>query len=55
MISHISAACGIEYQLKKLSKLTIFTLKTGSDVQKPKSGLFSDWIGNNTDDLRCSD
>ena len=27
----------------------------GSHVKKPKSGLFSDWIGNNTDDLRCSD
>ena len=23
--------------------------------KKPESGLFSDWIGNNTDDLRCSD
>ena len=27
----------------------------GSHVKKPESGLFSDWIGNNTDDLRCSD
>ena len=27
----------------------------GSHVKKPASGLFSDWIGNNTDDLRCSD
>ena len=26
----------------------------GSHVKKPESGLFSDWIGNNTDDLRCS-
>ena len=26
----------------------------GSQVKKPESGLFSDWIGNNTDDLRCS-
>ena len=25
-----------------------------SHVKKPESGLFSDWIGNNTDDLRCS-
>ena len=23
--------------------------------KKPESGLFSDWIGNNSDDLRCSD
>ena len=23
--------------------------------KKPESGLFSDWIGNNMDDLRCSD
>ena len=23
--------------------------------KKPESGLFSDWIGNNTDDLCCSD
>ena len=27
----------------------------GSHVKMPESGLFSDWIGNNTDDLRCSD
>ena len=27
----------------------------GSHVKNPESGLFSDWIGNNTDDLRCSD
>ena len=27
----------------------------GSHVKRPESGLFSDWIGNNTDDLRCSD
>ena len=26
----------------------------GSHVKKPESGLFSDWIRNNTDDLRCS-
>ena len=26
-----------------------------SRAKKPESGLFSDWIGNNTDDLRCSD
>ena len=26
----------------------------GSHIKKPESGLFSDWIGNNTDDLRCS-
>ena len=26
----------------------------GSHVKKPESGLFSDWIGNNTDDLLCS-
>ena len=26
-----------------------------SHAKKPESGLFSDWIGNNTDDLRCSD
>ena len=26
-----------------------------SHAKKPKSGLFSDWIGNNTDDLRFSD
>ena len=26
----------------------------GSHVKKPESGLFSDWIGNNTDGLRCS-
>ena len=25
----------------------------GSRLKKPESGLFSDWIGNNTDDLRC--
>ena len=25
-----------------------------SNVKKPESGLFSDWIGNNTDDLRYS-
>ena len=25
-----------------------------SHAKKPESGLFSDWIGNNTDDLRCS-
>ena len=30
-------------------------LFVGSHVKKPESGLFSDWIGNNTDDLRCSD
>ena len=29
-------------------------LFVGSHVKKPESGLFSDWIGNNTDDLRCS-
>ena len=27
----------------------------GSHVKKPESGLFSDWIGNNMDDLHCSD
>ena len=27
----------------------------GSHVKKPESGLFSDWTGNNTDDLHCSD
>ena len=27
----------------------------GSHVKKPESGLFSDWIGNDTDDLRFSD
>ena len=26
-----------------------------SHAKKPESGLFSDWIRNNTDDLRCSD
>ena len=26
-----------------------------SHAKKPESGLFSDWIGNNADDLRCSD
>ena len=26
-----------------------------SNAKKPESGLFSDCIGNNTDDLRCSD
>ena len=26
-----------------------------SHAKKPESGLFSDWIGNNTDDLRRSD
>ena len=26
-----------------------------SHVKKPESGLFSDWITNNTDDLSCSD
>ena len=26
-----------------------------SHAKKSESGLFSDWIGNNTDDLRCSD
>ena len=26
-----------------------------SHAKKPESGLFSDWIENNTDDLRCSD
>ena len=26
-----------------------------SHAKKPESGLFSDWIGNNTDDLRCFD
>ena len=26
-----------------------------SHAKKPESGLFSDWIGYNTDDLRCSD
>ena len=26
-----------------------------SHAKKPESGLFSDWIGNNMDDLRCSD
>ena len=25
------------------------------DAKKPQSGRFSDWIGNNEDDLRCSD
>ena len=25
-----------------------------SHAKKPESGLFSDWIGNNTDDLCCS-
>ena len=25
-----------------------------SHAKKPETGLFSDWIGNNTDDLRCS-
>ena len=30
-------------------------LFVGSHVKKPESGLFSDWIGNNTNDLRCSD
>ena len=27
----------------------------GSHVKMPESGLFSDWIGNNADDLRCCD
>ena len=26
-----------------------------SQAKKPESGLLSDWIGNNTDDLRYSD
>ena len=26
-----------------------------SRAKKPESELFSDWIGNNTDDFRCSD
>ena len=26
----------------------------GSHVKKRESGLFSDWLVNNTDDLRCS-
>ena len=26
-----------------------------SRAKIPESGLLSDWIGNNTDDLRCSD
>ena len=26
-----------------------------SHTKRPESRLFSDWIGNNTDDLRCSD
>ena len=26
-----------------------------SHAKKPESGLFSDWIENNSDDLRCSD
>ena len=26
-----------------------------SQAKKPESGLFSDWIENNTDDLHCSD
>ena len=26
-----------------------------SHAKKSESGLLSDWIGNNTDDLRCSD
>ena len=26
-----------------------------SHAKKPESELFSDWIGNNTDNLRCSD
>ena len=26
-----------------------------SHAKKPESRIFSDWIGNNTDDLRCSD
>ena len=30
-------------------------LFVGSHVKKPESGLFSDWIGNNTDDLHRSD
>ena len=30
-------------------------LFVGSHVKKPESGLFSDWIGNNTNDLRHSD
>ena len=27
----------------------------GSHAKKPESGLFSDWMGNNMDDLSCSD
>ena len=30
-------------------------LFVGSRVKKPESGLFSDWIGNNTNDLRRFD
>ena len=30
-------------------------LFVGSHVKKPESGLFSDWIGNNTNDLHRSD
>ena len=30
-------------------------LFVGSHVKKTESGLFSDWIANNTDDLRRSD
>ena len=30
-------------------------LFVGSHVKKPESGLFSDWIGNNTNDLRRFD
>ena len=26
-----------------------------SHAKQPESGLFFDWMGNNTDDLRCSD
>ena len=30
-------------------------LFVGSHVKKPESGLFPDWIGNNTNDLRSFD
>ena len=34
---------------------TFLSQITCKKKKKTESGLFSDWIGNNADDLRCSD
>ena len=55
MFSRSLRSCPLPIILVSLSREEgMIHFFVGSHVKKPESGLFSYWIGNNTDDLRCS-